>query len=378
VKITYISSFNAKDITSYSGTGYYIPYKLQQAGDKVSFIGNLSRINPLSQKVKRKIYALMGKNYLIERSPWVLKLWAMEVNKQHDPASDVLVGYSSQPFSRLDINKPMVFWSDAVFANMVDYYGVYSNLCKESIKDGNKMEQEAINNVSLAVFSSHWAASAAKKYYGAPDSKIRVIPYGTNIEVNHSLDDIKRRATAKSDEQCNLLFLGVEWQRKGGDMAVKIAEDLNQKNIRAKLWIAGADPGAEIKKLPYIKYFGFLNKSKQHDLELLNRLISDSHFLVLPTRADCTPMVFSELNAHGIPVITTDEGGIPTIVRNGINGFMLKKDSPAEEFSGRIIEYFTDKKKYSELSASSFNEYKTRLNWQTSIRKFRNALMEII
>lgn len=378
MNITYISSFDATDINSYSGTGYYIPYMLQKSGDQVSFIGNLSSINPFSQRVKRKVYHALGKKYLIERNPQVLGLWAKAVNKNMDPATQALVGYSSQPFARLSNNKPKVFWTDAVFASMIDYYEVYSNLSQESIADGNRMEHAAIHNATVAVYSSEWAAHGAITHYGIDESRVRVVPYGANIQVSYSHQDILHRARSKSFKVCNLLFLGVEWYRKGGDIAVKIAEDLNRQGIPTILTIVGVEPPQQVKDLDFVHAHGFISKSDPGGRELLNRIIAQSHFLLLPTRADCTPIVYSEMNAHGVPVITTDEGGIPSLIKQGINGFMFNKDSEIEVFSESIMTLFKDKDRYTDLSASSFNEYKTRLNWEHSIRRFRAILQEVI
>lgn len=376
MEITYISSFDASNINSYSGTGYYIPYKLHQAGDSVSYIGNLSNINPISQRLKRKAYSLMGKNYLIERNPHVLDLWAREIKKKLNGRSKMLVSYSSQPFARLQSEIPKIFWTDAVFASMIDYYPVYSNLCSESIHHGNLMEKLALQNASCAVYSSDWAAQEAIRHYDISPSKIRVVPFGANIEVEHAQHDISEMASSKSKQLCRLLFLGVEWFRKGGDIAVKVAEDLNRKGLKTELSIVGVEPAEEVKKLDFVKSYGFISKSDSKAVALFRQIIRQTHFLLLPTRADCTPIVFSEMNAHGIPVITTNEGGIPSMITNGVNGFMLNKDSPVHAFSELVLASFTNWQQYIQLAESSFNEYKTKLNWEQSIPKFRRILEE--
>ena len=378
MKITYISSFDATDISSYSGTGYFIPHKLKESGDTVKYIGKLKEYTPIYQKVKRKLYELSGKNYLIERNPALLSRWGVQIEKQLDISTEVLVGYSSQPFAGLNARKPSVFWADAVFGSMIDYYPVYSNLCAESLRDGNAAEKAALDNVDIAVFSSKWAADAAVRLHGADPKKVRVVTYGANIDVDYNLTDIEEKAKAKEMSFCNLLFLGVEWERKGGDKAVEITRLLNENGLKAQLSIIGVDPGAEVSALDYVKTYGFVSKSNAEGKKLLNDVIANSHFLLLPTRADCTPIVYSEFNAHGIPVITTTEGGIPSIVTDGINGYMFDKDDTAETFSQCIIDLMRNKSKYVALSKCAFNEYKSRLNWNSAIANFRNVLKEVV
>ncbi|MBE0652210.1 MAG: glycosyltransferase family 4 protein [Bacteroidales bacterium] len=376
--ITYITSFDATDIRNYSGTGYYIPKMLGDSGDQVAYIGKLKEMTPAYQKIKRRLYEYRGKNYLIERNPSLLKSWGKQIQKQLQPGTDILLGYSSQPFAKLETKRPIAFWVDAVFASMIDYYEVYSNLCRESIKDGNSMEQNALSKAAVAVFSSQWAADEAARHYQVDPEKIKVVTYGANIDVPYSLQDIVSIASSKKMDTCHLLFLGIEWKRKGGDKAVEITRILNQSGIRAHLSIVGIDPGEEVKKLDYVSVYGYVSKSTPEGKALLSELISRSHFLLLPTRADCTPIVFSELNAHGVPVITTNEGGIPSIVTHGVNGFMFDKDDSPEVFSNCILEWMQDESRYTELAKSSFNEYITRLNWDVSIKKFRQILKETI
>ena len=378
MKITYISSFDATDISSYSGTGYFIPHKLKESGDTLKYIGKLKEHTPIYQKVKRKLYELSGKNYLIERNPALLSRWGAEIEKQLDISTEVLVGYSSQPFAGLNAKKPSVFWADAVFGSMIDYYPVYSNLCAESLRDGNAAEKAALDNVDIAVFSSKWAADAAVRLHGANPEKVRVVTYGANIDADYTLKEIEEKAKAKDMGVCSLLFLGVEWERKGGGKAVEITRLLNESGIPAKLSIIGVNPGEEISNLDYVEAYGFVSKSTAEGKQLLNDVIANSHFLLLPTRADCTPIVYSEFNAHGIPVITTTEGGIPSIVTNGVNGFMFDKDDKSEIYAQCILDLMMNKSEYTALSKSAFNEYESRLNWNSAIANFRNVLKEVV
>ena len=52
---------------------------------------------------------------------------------------------------------------------------------------------------------------------------------------------------------------------------------------------------------------------------------------VLPTREDIWGLVINEAMAYGLPVITTDKcnAGLE-LIQNGINGFVIKKDSEKE------------------------------------------------
>jgi glycosyltransferase involved in cell wall biosynthesis len=89
----------------------------------------------------------------------------------------------------------------------------------------------------------------------------------------------------------------------------------------------------------------------------------DADLLFLPTRKDCTPMVFAEANAYGTPAVTRDVGGVADVVHNGANGIVLREDADAAEFAAAIESLWNNPDRYAELRSSARLEYETRLNW---------------
>ncbi len=63
---------------------------------------------------------------------------------------------------------------------------------------------------------------------------------------------------------------------------------------------------------------GYLDKSRPKHAARLRALYAAAHLFVLPTRADCTPMVLAEAGAHGTPVLVTDTGGVGSLVMEGV------------------------------------------------------------
>ena len=135
----------------------------------------------------------------------------------------------------------------------------------------------------------------------------------------------------------------------------------------------------ETSSLPgYIHVLGFIDKSKKEGEELINNLYSESHFFVLPTIAECTPIVFSEANSYGLPVITTSTGGISSIIRNDFNGRMFDTEIDIPSCVSYLGEIFRNFGRYNEYSLSAFDEYLTRLNWSASINKCVGYLRELL
>ena len=100
--------------------------------------------------------------------------------------------------------------------------------------------------------------------------------------------------------------------------------------------------------------------------QLFGSLIADSHFLILPSRAECFGVVFCEAASFGVPSVASNVGGIPSAVREGGNGRTFPLSAPASEWAAYIRQVMSHRATYDQLALSAFNEYQTRLNWDVS------------
>ncbi|HEY5752784.1 MAG TPA: glycosyltransferase family 4 protein [Chthoniobacterales bacterium] len=375
MKIAYLTTYDASDANAWSGSGNYILRTLRDNGFQIECVGNLREKNVFPLKVKQAFYAFVfGKKYRIDREPAILKDYAAQFEKRLAAVDyDMAFSPGTIPLAYLKTEKPMAFWTDATFASMIDFYPQFTNLCNETIRSGNWMEQLALSKCRVAIYSSEWAANTAIRNYDVDPAKVKVVPFGANIICNRSFGDISKIIDDKSFDVCKLLFLGVDWQRKGGDKALAVAELLTKRGIKTELHVAGCDPPAGLPG--FVKLHGFISKNTEEGNKQLERLMSDSHFLILPSRAECYGVVFAEASSFGLPSLATNVGGIPAVVRDGINGQTFPLDEDPEKYCDYIERYLSSKQEYAELALSSFKEYSTRLNWASAGRRARDLIL---
>ncbi len=380
MNISYITTFDANEIKSFSGIGYYISKALKNQGYNLDIIGNLDDNNRNNKLIHLKsIYynKIIRKKFLINRDQAVVKSYAKSILRCLKPNTDLIFSVGTIPIALLNPSKPTVFYADACFAGMINFYESYSNLCNETIKSGNLLEQKALDIVSLAIYSSDWAAETAIKSYNINPQKVKVVPFGANLEEEKKYNEIKSIIASRSTTECHLLFLGKDWKRKGGDMALKIALKLNEIGLKTTLHIAGVKEVALKNIPPCVISYGFINKATPEGKKLIENLLSKSHFLILPTRADCTPVVYSEASSFGLPCISTNVGGIPTIIKDNVNGKLFSLEDNEDAYVNYIQKTFCNISLYKQLCYNSFNEYEQRLNWKvagTSIKSLINNL----
>ena len=81
---------------------------------------------------------------------------------------------------------------------------------------------------------------------------------------------------------------------------------------------------------------GVLKKEAWHKISV------KSDILINTTNIDNTPVSLMEAMALGLPVISTNVGGIPFLIENYVDGILVKKNDPAEMVE-KIFELINNK-----------------------------------
>ena len=373
MKLAYVTIKDSEKLgkqTEWSGTGYYISQSLQNRGISVDHVGPLqdSFLPHAVRKIKRHFYqSVNGKLYLKDSDPLTLRSYAQQVSKSLSRSSyDVIFSATVNPIAFLECKSPIIFWADATFQNIAEFYSKYSDLCMETVENSHTMERAAIQKCKFAVYSSHWAAQTAVEFYDADPEKVKIVPFGANLESNLTEIEVKDIINSRPSTICKIVLIGVDWSRKGGDKALEVATALNDAGLPTELTLIGCQPEDGNPLPSFVKPLGYISKFTQSGQDRIAKVIAESHFLILPTLADCSPIVLCEANAFGVPTLTTDVGGIPTIVNPDVNGRLFNPKATTAEYCHCITNLFSKYHAYKELALSSFNEYKSRLNWDVS------------
>ncbi|NJL48891.1 MAG: glycosyltransferase family 4 protein [Leptolyngbyaceae cyanobacterium SM2_5_2] len=281
------------------------------------------------------------------------------------------------PLAQLHTTRPMVLWTDALLGSLVDFYPYLTNLCRESRQQLHAMEKAALDRCALVILSSQWAIDSAAQLYGIPNHKLRIIPRGASRERDRTQAEVEALIQNRPSQPCRLLFVGVQWERKGGPMALEVAKMLNQRGLDTELWVVGCCPPGG--KLPdFVKVHGFIDRADPTGEARFDQLLGDAHFLILPTQADTFGVAISEANAAGVPCVASAVGGIPTVLETGVNGQALPLSATAEDYSDFIYSYFQDYPRYQQLAGSAWQTFKHRLSWAAAQKTALGYLRELM
>ena len=146
---------------------------------------------------------------------------------------------------------------------------------------------------------------------------------------------------------------------------IETCKRINDQGINLKLHLVGLKNAPD--NLPdFVINHGFLSKNNEEQYKELQELYSSCHFLMVPSLGECYGLVFCEASANGLPSISTNVGGIPTVVKNGRNGFLFDLPFDNQKAANKMIELFLDKDKYMQLALNARKEFDNRLNWKVA------------
>lgn len=375
IKIAFVTPMDPQDKRAWSGILFHTAQALQKYCGDVTYISQTtSNQNPGRKAFYKKMRFLLKKyssynplfsigrkyfvcNYRIYTAKKFSKIVNPWLTRQE---FDVIVApASTTEIAFVNTNLPIVLVEDATFASLHNYYPQYSNLPKNSVHQMNALADRAIQKASLLVYASSWAAQSALDDYHADPQKVHVALMGANFENPPSREIIEQKQKSHS---CRLLFIGFDWQRKGGDIAFETLLKLEEEGIEAELIVCGCVPPHKFshKRMKVIPY---LDKNDPVQYKELEQLYLSSDFLLLPTRNECFGLVFCEANAYGLPVITTHTGGVPEVVIDGKNGFTLPISARGAAYARVIASIYRDDARYAELIKTSRETFDDRLNW---------------
>jgi glycosyltransferase involved in cell wall biosynthesis len=353
---------------------------LQRQGCEISFFLQLKKQDTAFVRVKNRLTRMLtGRHIIHECDPKAVCHYPEQINAAvlKNPVQLVL-GISPFYMAAPNCSVPSVFWGETTMAGVVDNHPFYKYLTKRNIKDFHNLEQAALSNCTLAVFSNQWAADSARASYRFDERKLRVIPYGANLINSLAQDEIEECICRRDITDWELLFVGVDWNRKGVEVAINTATILRTRGANVHLTLVGCTLPRTVNLPKYVTAIGEIDKTTQKGQTLLSALYMQSHLLILPSSVGCMSAPISEASAHGVPSLSTDVGGNRSLVKDGINGYLLPLEAGASDYADYAFQLLSDQSRYNAMCFSSFEQFKSELNWDVAVSRLIDELNNIL
>lgn len=374
LKIAYLSSNDPTDKKVWSGTHYSIYSCLKKLPAEVTILGPYE---PKTATFIGKIMTglsqlLFKKRYNYRHSKLLAKAYGDFFNKKLSNGNyDVIVAPAATcELAYVKTKIPIIYISDSTINLSLNYHKALTGLLAFSEKETKTIERLALDNCSKIIVSSNWAAKSLIEDYKYSSKIVEVLPFGANMELLPSRKELEEKIVS---QPCKLLFIGVYWESKGGDIAYNCFLELLKMGIDVELTICGCTP-PEYVSHSKINVIPFINKNSNDGMQKLYSIFLNHDFLILPTRFDCTPIVICEASAFGLISIIANTGGVSGHLNIGKNGYLVPYDDKGLGYAEVIAEIFKDKETFNSLKKSSRAEFENKLNWDA----YKEGLRRII
>ncbi len=184
---------------------------------------------------------------------------------------------------------------------------------------------------AIVAFSRH-ESEAMARFYDAPAERIKVIPCGVDVDLFRPVDRSEAKQKLGIGEDGVVLFVGRLDPLKGVDILLRAVAQLQRADTTRTIIVGGGEADAEMARLRALcnelgiaERVSFLGRMAQQELPLY---YSAADVSVIPSYYESFGLVALESMACGTPVIASRVGGLPTIVKDGVNGYLISWRCP--------------------------------------------------
>jgi glycosyltransferase involved in cell wall biosynthesis len=379
MKLLYACNENANDRNIWSGLVWHIWKALEQTGLEIELFDQVPLECPLYIRAIHNYHKRLSRRYAhyLGVEPAILTKAAYRIEERYRQRACAAVfcpgtGYPVNAY--IDPAIPVISYLDATKQTWLRHYSGWNSFCKRTQRQVKEVDKVALSNNTLTIFSTDWAARLAIAETGTSPEKVAVVPFGANLVTSPSDQEVEVMIRDRGIDPCRLLFIGVEWERKGGSEVLELLSGLHGRGINAQLDVVGCEPSVPEDLVPFIRRHGYVDRSKPEGHSLFTGLLARSHFLLLFSKAEAFGLSLCEANAYGVPCIARNVGGPAEIVIPNVNGVLISSSSDLADAADWALTQLKTPESYARLARSARSEYNVRLNWRVSGQRLRSLI----
>lgn len=270
-------------------------------------------------------------------------------------------------FRRPSRNEPAtIACVDTLLPGFKQYYGY----CAFTYHADLGRESNSLANIDFLFLPSAWAEKQANELNFK--GKIFVAPFGANNQSQLAKSEVERVIEDRISRfpKIEILTIMSDWHRKNGELLLQLCNSLASEFSSICLTVIGEAKGLNPSVVPnrssvHLNLVGKLSPTSPRDRLAMSALFKDATFFAMPSRGEAFGMALCEAASYALPTIASKNGGIAEIVIDSKNGINISSASELTLVRGYIINCVRNPGYYKEQSLASFDEYQTRLNWQT-------------
>lgn len=195
--------------------------------------------------------------------------------------------------------------------------------------------------------------------YGCEPAKVSCVYCGPNVLQRPSIHSRPNRY-----ESGQILFVGFDWQRKGGPQVMAAYGQIYQRFPHASLSIVGSKQQTDLPRVTAVAHV---------PLNDIGCYFANSAIFCMPTRREPFGTAFLDAAYHKLPIISSRLGALPDYITDGVNGFLVHPDDVAG-IAAALTQLLADPDLCRRMGEANFEIVSGRYNWQNTGRLIREKI----
>ncbi len=214
-----------------------------------------------------------------------------------------------------------------------------------------ELEKKIYQNALRSFTYSTNVANSISNHYGIDSSKVKCVYAGSNVPV----DGLSKKNDDSNEKYINknILFVGIDWVRKGGPDLISSFEKILEIHPDASVTIIGAEPSIDIKN---VKVIGRIPVDK------LPEYYAKASIFCLPTKLEPFGIVFVEAMMYKLPIVSTRIGALPDFVTVGENGYLIDPGN-IEQLTNALLDLLNDSEKCERFGQRGYEIASEKYTW---------------
>ncbi|MEZ4731083.1 MAG: glycosyltransferase family 4 protein [Caldilineaceae bacterium] len=208
---------------------------------------------------------------------------------------------------------------------------------------------------------SQFIARSMIEDYGCPHEKVVCVYAGGNLAY-------QSEPTPKNYASKTIIFVGVEWERKGGPELAKAFALVRQTHPDANLIVVGCTPQIS---LPNCRIVGKV------PVQSIRQYYDQASIFCLPTRREPFGFVFVEAMLEKLPVVATRIGAVPDLISEGETGCIVEPGD-VQGLATVLTKLLGDPTRCQAMGEAGHRRAKEEFSWDKVAQRIKEQVTTVV
>jgi glycosyltransferase involved in cell wall biosynthesis len=208
--------------------------------------------------------------------------------------------------------------------------------------------------------------------FGVESGRVRAVHAGPNFDTTALASRVA--APGAGEHPPTVLFVGRQFERKGGDLLLAAFKTVRERVPDARLVIIGPER-LDVQQAG-VDFVGFLEKDRADHRARLLDAYANADVFCLPTRFEPFGIVYLEAMYFGLPCVGTSAWAVPEMIADQVSGYTVPVGD-VNALSDRLVRLLTDSSLAHRMGEAGRARAENHFTWHAVVERMTDVMERI-